>query len=278
MIPKDRLPEGFAERIDEPPAEPAPTRPAATIVLLRDGETGPEVLLLRRTRSSGFVPGAFVFPGGRVDEADGDPRLLEHSDGLDGRAEPAPAFWVAALREAFEEAGVLLARDAGGRVVPDAGRDARVAGWREALLAERASLRDIVREGGLRLDFGDVVYCAHWITPIVEPRRYDTRFFLARLPEGCEICIDEREMTEAIWLSPAEALERFRAGRLPMVFPTVSTVESLVPFATVTEALEAFRDRPVTPILPRLVRTPDGVTIVIDQPPTPEPQALSPKP
>lgn len=264
VIPKDRLPEGFAERIDQLPPDPAPTRPAATIVLLRDAAAGPEVLLLRRTRASGFVPGAFVFAGGRVDEADGDPRLLERVDGLGGRAEPDPAFWVAAVREAFEEAGVFLARDADGSPLPDAGRDARVAGWREALLTERASLYDVLHEEELRLDFGDVVYCAHWITPVVEPRRYDTRFFLARLPDGCDVCIDEREMTDAVWLTPTEALERFRAGRLPMVFPTVATVESLVPYATVAEALDAFRSRPVTPILPRLVRTPDGVTIVVD--------------
>jgi len=264
VIPKDRLPDGFAERIDHPPAEPVPPRPAATIVLLRDGAAGLEVLLLRRTRESGFVPGAFVFPGGRVDDADGDPRLLERAAGLDGRTEPPTAFWVAAVREAFEEAGVLLARDAEGRTVPDAGRDARVAAWREALLAERTSLCDVVHEEGLRLDFGDVVYSAHWITPVVEPRRYDTRFFLARLPDGCDVCIDEREMTDAVWLSPSDALERFRAGRLPMVFPTVSTVESLTPYRTVADALNAFRNRTVTPILPRLVRIPDGVTIVID--------------
>ncbi|HEX6939860.1 MAG TPA: NUDIX domain-containing protein [Longimicrobiales bacterium] len=264
VIPKDRLPEGFAERIDEPPADPAPTRPAATIVLLRDAAAGPEVLLLRRHRATGFVPGAFVFPGGRVDDADADPRLLDLADGLDARGGPEPTYWIAAVREAFEEAGILLARDAEGGIVPDAGRDARVAGWREALLAGRAALCDVVHEGGLRLDLGDVVYCAHWITPIVEPRRYDTRFFLARLPDGCDACVDAREMTDAVWLTPAEALRRFRAGRLPMVFPTVATLESLAPFRTVAAALDAFRGRPVAPILPRLVRTDEGVTIVVD--------------
>lgn len=267
VIPADRLPPGFAERIEAPPAEPAAARPAATVVLLRDGGAGPEVLLLRRHRASGFVPGAFVFPGGRVDAADADPRLAERADGLDGRDEPGAAYWIAAAREAFEEAGVLLARDAAGRPLPDAGRDATLAGWRDALLAGRVSLGGVLDALGARLALHDVVYCAHWITPVAEPRRYDTRFFLARLPDGCGVHIHDREVTEAAWLTPADALERFRAGRLPMVFPTVATLESLAPYAGVAEALAAFRGRPVSPVLPRLVRTAEGVGIVVDAEP-----------
>ncbi len=266
VIPNDRLPEGFAERIDDPPAEPVDPRPAATIVLLRDGAHGLEVLLTRRDRSTGFVPGAFVFPGGRVDEEDADPRLLEYADGLEENVEPPAAYWMAAVREAFEEAGVLLARDEAGRPVPDAGHDATVAGWREMLLTEAVTLRELLESHRLRLAFDEVVYCAHWITPVVEPRRYDTRFFLARLPNDCDVCVDEREMTEALWLTPDEALARFRAGRLPMVFPTAATLESLAQFASVAEALSAFRGWPVEPILPRLVRTAEGVTIVVDNP------------
>lgn len=269
VIPTDRLPPGFAERIETPPAEPATPRAAATAVLLRDGAAGPEALLLQRHRGSGFVPGVFVFPGGRVDEADGDPRLLERTDGLAEAVAPEPAYWMAAFREVFEETGVLLAQDALGRPAPDAAGDARLAEWREALLAERATLLELLEATGLRLAAGDVVYCAHWITPVAEPRRYDTRFFLARLPAGREALADPREMTGAVWLRPAEALERFRAGRLPMVFPTVVTLESLLEFRTVGEALEAFRRRPVEPVLPRLVRTAEGVGILVDEEATP---------
>ncbi|HEX7050328.1 MAG TPA: NUDIX domain-containing protein [Longimicrobiales bacterium] len=265
VIPADRLPPGFAERIETPPAEPAPPRPAATAVLLREGAAGPEVLLLRRHRSAGFVPGAFVFPGGRVDPADAEPRLAEHADGLATGAEPEPAYWMAAVREVFEETGILLARDAAGRAAPDATTDERIAEWRDALMDERASLADVVRALELRLALDDVVYFAHWITPIAEHRRYDTRFFLARVPEGRDARADPREMTEAVWLSPVEALERFHAGRLPMVFPTVATLESLAVFRSVNDALDASRHRLVRPILPRLVRTADGVGIVVDE-------------
>lgn len=263
IIPADRLPRGFAERIEQPPAEPVPARPAATAVLLRDGRAGPEVLLLRRNRSSGFVPGAYVFAGGRVDEADADARILERAPGLEGRSAPEPAYWVAALREMFEETGVLLAVDAAGVAAPDAGASEEISHWREALLAGGAGMLELLDALELRLALEDVVYFAHWITPVVEPRRYDTRFFLARLPKGRTAAADPREMTDAVWLTPDAALRRFAEGTLPMVFPTVRTLETLRPFRSATETLDAFRNVTVDPILPRLVRRGNGVTIEV---------------
>jgi hypothetical protein len=109
------------------------------------------------------------------------------------------------------------------------------------------------------------VYFSHWITPEAEPRRYDTRFFAAALPDGRRIRADEREMVDALWISPAEALERFSANRLPMVFPTVRTLQDLAKFDSVADALKALRSRDVEAVLPRLVRTDDGVGIVIDE-------------
>ncbi len=263
-IPAHRLPPGFAERIDAPPGKPAETRPAATAVLLRDADLGPETLLLRRPRASGFVPGAYVFPGGRVDEADAEPGLLGRVVGMPAAPEPPAPYWIAAAREVFEETGVLLATDGVGRPAPDAASDRRMGDWRESLLAEEAVLLDVLAEGSLALDFSRTVYCAHWITPLAEPRRYDTRFFLAALPAGREATHDPREMTDALWLAPAAALERFAAGRLPMVFPTVKMLERLAGFHSVAEALEAFRGRRVRAVLPRLVRTGSGVAIVVE--------------
>lgn len=260
VIPAHRLPPGFAERVADPPAHAAPVKPAATAVLLRDGAGGPELLLLRRLRSAGFVPGAWVFPGGRVDDADGVPELVE-------RLGPVPrgpdaAFWLATIREVFEETGVLLARPAGaGRdgEMPDAGRAGR---WREALLADEATLLDVFADLGLVPDIRRMVYCSHWITPVAEPKRYDTRFFLAAVPPDADARIDEREMSDAVWLTPAAALDRFRRGTLPMVFPTVKTIQMLEPYGRVDDMLDAFRGAHVPAILPRLVRTPDGVGIV----------------
>ncbi|MGH7505857.1 MAG: MBL fold metallo-hydrolase, partial [Longimicrobiales bacterium] len=172
-------------------------------------------------------------------------------------AEPDRSYALAAIREVFEETGVLLAS-------PPALPDESLAQWRESLLADRVTLLDVVRATGRRLDPGALVYIAHWITPAPEPRRYDTRFFLVPLPAGCTASADAREMTDARWLRPQDALDSFHAGRLPMVFPTVRTLEQLSGFTSVDAVLEEFRGRRVATVEPRLVRTRDGVGIVID--------------
>jgi 8-oxo-dGTP pyrophosphatase MutT (NUDIX family) len=257
VIPADRLPPGFADRLDQPASDPSTPRPAATIVLIRDADPRFEVLLLRRARSSGFVPGAYVFPGGRVDAQDGDVALIDRLAGQPtGAAGLEPAYLVAALREAFEETGVLLAAPA-----PDA-RDLRA--WRRRLLAEEADFGEMIAALDVRLGGTGVVYIAHWITPEAEPRRFDTRFFLARVPGEQEVEPDPREMTDALWLTAEEALGRFQAGRLPMVFPTLRTLESLAQFRSAEQALRELRGREVRPILPRLVRTAEGVGILLE--------------
>lgn len=257
LIPFERLPEGFARSLESPATAPVEPVPAATVVLVRDGRTNLEVLLLKRHRSSGFVPGAYVFPGGRVDPADADPAVLARIDGLPTQLRPEGAFWVAAVREAFEETGVLL----GHRVEPGSDEAATLDEWRERLLRDEATLGGMLEMLDIRLDLYRMIELAHWITPIAEPRRYDTRFFLAAPRGGAEARIDEREMTDALWLEPAEALRRFRVGALPMVFPTVHTLEKLTEFRTATQALEGLRDVSVPAYLPRLVRRADGVTI-----------------
>lgn len=263
-IPRENLPEGFAETVGRPPSRPARARPAATVVLMREGADRPEVLLMRRHRSSRFVPGAWVFPGGRVDPADSGPPLYERVHGLDARSEPPAPFWVAALRELFEETGVLAARYGDGTWVADAVTDRRVAAMRRGLMESTATLLDVLDELDLVLETGGMVHIAQWITPVVEPRRYDTHFFAAALPEGRTAQPDLREMTEAVWHAPAAALDRFHRGDLPMVFPTVKTLESLTSYRSVNDALRALRQVQVPRILPRLVRTPNGVGIVVD--------------
>lgn len=280
-IPEERLPPGFADTVEEPPNEPADARPAATVVLLRDGIDGPEALLMRRHRNSGFVPGAWVFPGGRVDSADAEPALAVACRGLPADPRPPSSFWLAAIREAFEETGVLLARravpdgspGAGGEAagadagpwVADASSDPDVEAVRRSLMDDQATLGDGVTRLDVTLDARPMVHAAHWVTPVVEPRRYDTHFFVAALPEGRAARPDPREMVDAVWLTPAAALDRFEAGTLPMVFPTVRTLESLRGHTSVASVLDAFRERAVERILPRLVRTATGVGIVVDE-------------
>lgn len=260
VIPEDRLPPGFAERVDNPPEKPAPAAPSATVVLARPARQGFEVLLLKRLRTSGFVPGAFVFPGGRVDAADSSVDLIARTEGM--TAEPEPAYWMAAAREAFEETGLLLGERADGTSC--AHGDGSLEEWREKLLTDRATLIDLLRKEDIRLDFRRTAYCAHWITPVAEPRRYDTRFFLAEVPRECLAVIDAREMSASMWLRPATALEMFHRGELPMVFPTARTLHELSRFDSIGQALAHYRSATIRAIQPRLVRRDGGVGMELD--------------
>lgn len=268
-IPRERLPPGFVETLVGVPAVPAVPHPSATIVLLREGRDGPEVLLLRRNRATGFVPGAYVFPGGRVDAADGQEALVRCWDGLTpdratarlglapDASPPAIAYYGAALREAVEETGLLPAV-----VAADGPLAAEVvSGAREALLGRGVSFAAVLKDLGARLDGTAVEYIAHWVTPSVEPRRYDTRFFAARVAAESRAVYDRREMTDAVWLTPRAALDRYRCGRLPMIFPTIRTLEDLCDFATVEGLLLHYRTRAITQVQPTIVRTATGVAL-----------------
>lgn len=260
-IPAERLPAGFAERIESPPDPPAEARPAATVILMRDQTRGPEVLLLRRNRHSGFVPGAYVFPGGVVDEADEHGSLSSRARGV--ASPPSHALWIAAARELFEEAGVLLARR---RTDDSSVVDSHaLVGWRNALLDDEVTMAELLEREDLVLDLRGMAYCAHWITPLAEPRRYDTHFFAAALPKGATANVDAREMTDARWVTPRHGLDEFSDGNMPMVFPTVKTLEMLRDYETVADALGALRGTRVEAVLPRLVRAEGGVAIVVDE-------------
>lgn len=276
-IPNERLPPGFLQSLERAPTQAVVPRPAATIVLLRDSAAGPEVLLLERIKSAGFVPGAWVFPGGRVDRDDATPELVGRLVGLTNEqasrrlalAEqadpPALAYYVAAIREAFEETGILVACGAGGEAGRSADRDPEVVRLRTALLADEDVFPSVLDNLDVRMDCASVEYVAHWITPVAEPRRYDTRFFAAAVPAGVEAVPNEHEITRALWLTPEDALRRNLAGELPMVFPTIRTLNALLGFATPRDALDAFRERKISPILPRLVRTATGVGLEVDE-------------
>lgn len=274
LIPEASLPPGFAERVDDESLIPAPPRPAATVALLRESAAGPQVLLLRRHGRSGFAADAWVFPGGVVDKADREPSLADHLDGPTPEEwaarlgtetpEEALGFVAAALREAFEETGILLARaDPAAPSRIDDAESLSVA--RRALLDGVVTLRQLTIGNGVRLAGDSLAYLAHWITPLPEPRRYDTRFFLARAPEGAECDVHGEEMTDALWCGPAEVVERFERGEMKMLPPTVHTLRRLAEFASVEDALAASRDAPVPAITPRMRRRADGVAIEVPE-------------
>jgi 8-oxo-dGTP pyrophosphatase MutT (NUDIX family) len=251
-----------------------PLREAATVMLLRDAPGGMEVFMLRRTLNASFVGGAYVFPGGAVDPADRHDDVAAHciattdaaASDLLGVAGGGLAYWVAALRECFEEAGVLLARTADGAAVSfaDEAVAARFNGHRHAVHDGRLRMVELCAAEGLRLATDDVRYVSHWVTPAGEPRRFDTRFFVARAPADQEPLHDDNETIDSLWVNPAVALERQRNGELFMIFPTIKNLEHLAPFATCAEVLAA-ADATARPpmILPRVVRRAGGIAVLV---------------
>lgn len=228
---------------------PPEARPAATVVLLRDGAAGLEVLLMRRPDTMAFAPGMHVFPGGRVEpESDGLPTVVGSVP--DGSWAPEPlarAIAVAAVRETFEEAGVLLAVDHHGRHPRQDGTWAadRVASEIDGTFAQTLQRRH------LHVDATVLVPIAHWITPEVESRRFDTRFLAAVLPEEQEVRAHATEAETAHWLAPDEALADHAHGVRPMLPPTVAVLRMLAVARTVADALDRARHTPVRPLLPR---------------------------
>jgi 8-oxo-dGTP pyrophosphatase MutT (NUDIX family) len=247
----------------EAPKAIVPALPAATVTLVRDSADGLEVLMLQRNHRSGFMPGVFLFPGGALDPADASDTVAARCAGIDDARSSAAldlprgglAYWTAAIRESFEEAGVLLAYDDAGELVnPGApSRIERFADYRRRLNAGEACLCEMLEREGLRLAADRLTYFGHWITPVTAPRRYDTRFFVAIAPEGQEALPDNVEAIHHVWLNPARALERSRAGGFGMRTPTIRTLEQFAPHETVDALLAALRTQPpVRAVLPRI--------------------------
>jgi 8-oxo-dGTP pyrophosphatase MutT (NUDIX family) len=256
------LPRGFAEnaralaRGELVVTEP---RHAATVVLLRDGADGIEAYLLRRTRTMAFAAGFFVFPGGSVDPRDRDlpgtawvgPPAQDWTGPLAADEGLARALVCAAVRETFEESGVLLAGDDDGVVSDTSGED-----WesdRLALLDGSLSFAELLKRRGLKLRADQMRAWAHWITPEVEPKRFDTRFFLAAMPTEQRTRDVGGEADRVTWLRPAVALDRQRSGDLAMLPPTLFTLGELASFDTVAAALAAGTERDVQTVLPKVV-------------------------
>ncbi|HEX7435340.1 MAG TPA: MBL fold metallo-hydrolase [Caldimonas sp.] len=244
-----------------PPPTPAasrPPRPAATLVVVRASENGFEVLLSRRAERGDHNSGAWVFPGGLVDPGDRDAH--DCSTGLDDAAASArlgvPAggldYYIAAVRECFEESGLLFATDARGALVElDDPAAARLAPWRGTLHRGERRLGEFCKELGIALAVDRLIYLSHWITPLGRPKRFDTRFFLAVAPPVQTAAHDGTEMVEQLWLRPADAL--LESAALKLLTPTLKTLELLGRFASLGALFEwAGSGRQVVLTVPRV--------------------------
>ena len=246
-------------------------RPAATVVVLRDSSNGPEIFMVRRHADTAFMGGAHVFPGGRVDKADRDGDAawcdgIAHAAGQLADLPPpdAIAYHVAAARELFEEAGVLLARDASGAFVSLAGAQdhARLKRDRTAVHDGTTTLRAVIEREGLRLALDTLVLFAHWVTPPIDTRQFDTRFFMTRVPPHQTPAHDDTETTHSIWMTPAGAIAQSQKGAIVLPPPTWSTIRELEPFASVDDALSWARRRRVVSRQPLMLEQ-DGVRMLL---------------
>jgi 8-oxo-dGTP pyrophosphatase MutT (NUDIX family) len=234
-------------------------RHAATVVLLRDRPDGPEVYLLRRTASMAFAAGFFVFPGGSVDVRDEGfaddswvgPPPAEWARSLTCDEPRARALVCAAVRETFEESGVMLAGSSAGSVVADTSGDDWEAD-RLALLDRSLSLAEMLQRRGLVLRADLLRTWSHWITPEVEPKRFNTRFFVAAMPDGQVTRDVGGEADRVTWLRAADALAANARGELSMLPPTLAALTDLAPWATVAEVMAAAEERSIAPVLPKL--------------------------
>lgn len=243
--------------------EPAVPRPAATVLLVRDAP-GLEVFLQRRVAGMAFAGGMTVFPGGGVDAGDvvgadlwigPGPQWWAHRFGTG--PEEAAGLVLAAVRETFEECGVLLADRADGA---PAAVDAEA---RADLVARRRSLGEVLTAAGLRVRADLLVPWARWITPAGSPRRYDTAFFVAAVPAGQEADAHTTEAVEARWWTPVDALVGWRAGEMELMAPTFRTLQEIAVHADTASVLAAAARREIRAVVPRLRREGDEVVVVL---------------
>jgi len=247
---------GMQEEMTEPKKEAAAPRPATTVLLLRPSKPGDagsalEVFMVVRHHQIDSFSGALVFPGGKLEEADGDKALRARCGGADKIDDAELKFRVAGVREAFEECGVLLARKRGQRALIAAadlkGIEER---WRAKLAKDEASIVDMVEAEDLEIATELMTPYAHWITPTFVPKRFDTWFFLAEAPEDQVALHDGSESTDSVWIGPQEAIDEAKTGKRTLVHATTKNLELLAEGKTVAGAIAAASARKIVTVQP----------------------------
>jgi len=236
-----------------------PILPAATILMLRD-QPSFEVLMVKRHHQIDFAAGAIVFPGGKTHAGDADPRWEDRTLGWGGALPHKRPLRIAAIREAYEEAGILLARSLDG--TPFRGDD-RAAAAREAIGKDERPFIDLIDELDLYLDLEALTVFAHWITPKMGPRRFDTWFYVARAPEDQLALCDGSETVDAEWIEPAEAIRLGETGQRTVIFPTRMNLQLLAEASSAEDAVRRAEAREVVTVEPQIVDRPGGRVLVL---------------
>ena len=249
------------------PATHSVPKDSATVILVRreQGKT-PEVFLARRHDSQSFMAGVYVFPGGQLEASDADiaeTKLLSASDDFQPHTllqdstlarDMALGFYICAIRETFEETGVLFARNASDDSIDfgNATIQARFAAYRQPLNEGKITLAEIIRQEDLVVLPELLIPYSHWITPEIVPQRFSTRFFLAEMPHhGQSAVTDKDELTSSLWVTPGDALQMYTAGKIAMMPPTLKTLEEMAEFCAIDKLFAAARNRKIYPVLPQ---------------------------
>ena len=239
--------------------------PAATVLLVRDRGNELEVLMVKRSKRPPFG-NLYVFPGGKIDESDKDPNVTNFCNGLNdeqasiklGIDEGGLSYWVACVRECFEEVGILLAIKNNGEELDLNGADKhKFDNYRRMLLDNKISLLEICKKENLSLNLNNIEPFSHWITPEIEIKRFDTRFFIAYIPAKQTEKHDGNEITDSVWISPKKALERSLNGEMPMIMPTIRNLQQCLEFDSAQKLLEfqsKLTNDDIPPILPKFFK------------------------
>jgi 8-oxo-dGTP pyrophosphatase MutT (NUDIX family) len=237
--------------------QPAETKPAATILLLRDAPEF-QVLMVKRHHQIDFASGAMVFPGGKTHAGDDDPAWTDHCVGWDAFDAEQRGLRIAAIREAYEEAGILLAEGLDGSDFAEVCDPA----MRSAVDHGEAAFIDVVRDLGVRLRLDALVVFARWITPTMMPKRFDTWFYAVRAPADQVAAADGREAVDAEWIAPSEVLRLADAGERTVIFPTRMNVQLLAEASSAEDCVARARARTLVPVLPK-VEVRDGARFLV---------------
>ena len=238
-----------------------PIKPAATVILMREAEeSGFEIFIVKRSSRSSFGS-LYVFPGGKLDPEDTEKDLYACCEGMNDEEASARlgiendglSFWIACIRECFEETGVLLTNPSDSLIQ----EYEKLSSLRKQLNNKEISFKNICISESLRLGTNNIVPCAHWITPAIEPKRFDTRFFLAKVDSKQLASHDGFELTESAWIKPQDALQRLEQGEMNMIIPTVENIKTLAQFSSSKDAFDYFdslKDEEIPPILPKFIK------------------------
>ena len=240
---------------------PATPVPAATILMLRDGDQGLEVFMVVRHHQIDFASGALVFPGGKVANSDADVR--DQCTGVEGLDDNELGLRVGAIREAFEECGILLARPIGSNELIDGKRLEGLEHYRKPLADGDMTIKEFLDNEGLILACETLHHFAHWVTPGMMPKRFDTHFYLASAPADHIALHDGHESVDSVWIDPQQALDEAAAGTRTVIFPTRLNIEMLAQSTSVASALEDTGNRKIVSVEPWVERRDEGKFLCI---------------